>query len=1764
MFAKNIFLNRPHLISFKGLFLSIFLSICCFLLPQNLFADDYYWVGGSGNWSELNHWATSSGGSVFHSSVPDFDDNVIFDANSLNAANNFVNIDVENAVCLNLTFSTIDQNLTFGGSTELQIYAGLTLSPLITFDFNGAIIFEAKNGSHTLITEDKTFACNIDFSGLTCNWVISGRLSCAKSVYVNTHFSTISFGETEIGGDFIFNANGLTTNLNGNTNITEDLYLLGNNLSVASNGTIQCRNTYVYDGSLSLGGSLTSSGELYLSNGSFNSNGHAISFTNCLLNDNCITNLSNSTVNVSNRFSITGTTASLTSANTSLLFSGGTNLLLSAEQVVNFALVSFSNKGTVSCTNSSIQTLSFTQDGTVNGNGNTFGTTIFLKNGKINGSNQYTNLNLTAGYEYQLQESSTQTIANNFNATGNCQAHIILKSGLEGVQANISKSTGSSNVNYAVLQDINFTGGATFLSTSYVNIKNTTGLSGTPQTERTLYWIGGNGNWSDASNWSTASGGAGGECIPSPADHVVFDANSFSATNQEVLINAEQVFCNTIDWTAATNTPGFSNSFENAALHIFGSCRLNQNMNNNFDGQILFRSENAGNEIESNNNQFNADIYFEGEVGEWAQIDDLLVSGKSIHLNKGTFVSNGQEISVKDFFSNKVNYNRSLNIQNSNIKIEDSWNVVNELFTLNATSSHIDMEKENAQMQAGENLIYHNISFISTNSIIAAINGSELTINQLFFAGEGSFNCSESTLQSIVFDGAGTINEADNLFENAEFNANGFFLFNNAFDVLSLASGNTYTFKNGVTQTINTSLTTNGNCNAPITLLSDLEGSVSYIQKLNTDLLVDYIIMKDIEAVAGVNYTANNTTDLGNNPGWTINAVASKDYYWIGGTGDWEDVNHWSFTSGGIGGTVGACLPSQNDNVFFDAQSFSANGQTVSANIEKVTCKNMDWSQIDDQVIFENTVNSEFDIYGSMILSSSLNWNFSGNIFFKGTNDNFQVNTAGNTLTKNATFTGENTQWELLDNLNINEILELKQGEIIGNNLSISAKSFISNTATLSSLMASNSTITLLQSWNTAQDFQFQATNTKLSLPNNYSTFKNTSLNTINFHEIEMDGTNTTFLSNNSKITKLSAYRGSVSGTTTTIDTLHFESNAQINGDVAIEYGVLNGETQIYKNHQFGQMLFHGYTTIYMDNVFETANFYHDANIYSNNTFDTLVFSPDHSYTLASYRTQAVNNFISLKGNSCFKIIIQSGSSGSTSTISLPTGIVEGYALSLHDIQATGGADFYAAGPSVNLGGSAGWTFGSPPGYIYGFTLDSIYLAGETATLSTNTFNTDANTQFNWSTGSTQPSISTTVPGKYTVEVVYNSNPKQCSFTDEINIHFATVKNADCGNNGEIHIASDPGESYSYLWSNGNANASATALAAGEYHVEITNNNSGEKAQRTFTLTGPPQLEGDIVINNRTSCIGTNDGELSIYIAGGTPPYSYTWMDDNSITSLTRNNLAAGSYQIEISDDNNCQNISVEVEVSEPEIMSMNIAGLSNISCFDANDASLSYTANGGTPPYSCEWNNGASSDALHNLSPGEYSIIVTDANECELLYDTIFIEQPIELKADYTIKNPEYWDSNDGSIEIEPSGGTSPYSYYFTNIDGERINKTNALGSGDYILYLSDENQCLLIDTLSLGADYEVKLIIPNTFTPNNDNKNDVFLVKSLSPLSYYSISIRSRWGQKLFESNDIYNSWDGKYKGRVCSPGVYYYQIQYQSRDKIETRNGFLHLFN
>src|SRR5690606_10357399 len=101
----------------KGL---LFYFLLLFIVQ--LHAADYYWVGGSGNWSDINHWATASGGSIKHSIVPGSGDNVIFDANSGLTNSDIVDFPTGNAYCQNMSWVGVTTAPIFRNIDNVKLY----------------------------------------------------------------------------------------------------------------------------------------------------------------------------------------------------------------------------------------------------------------------------------------------------------------------------------------------------------------------------------------------------------------------------------------------------------------------------------------------------------------------------------------------------------------------------------------------------------------------------------------------------------------------------------------------------------------------------------------------------------------------------------------------------------------------------------------------------------------------------------------------------------------------------------------------------------------------------------------------------------------------------------------------------------------------------------------------------------------------------------------------------------------------------------------------------------------------------------------------------------------------------------------------------------------------------------------------------------------------------------------------------------------------------------------------------------------------------------------------------------------------------------------------------------------------------------------------------------------------------------------------------------------------------------------------------------
>ena len=110
----------------------------------------------------------------------------------------------------------------------------------------------------------------------------------------------------------------------------------------------------------------------------------------------------------------------------------------------------------------------------------------------------------------------------------------------------------------------------------------------------------------------------------------------------------------------------------------------------------------------------------------------------------------------------------------------------------------------------------------------------------------------------------------------------------------------------------------------------------------------------------------------------------ATDYYWVGGTGNWSDINRWSLTNGGAGG---AGVPGVNDNTFFTNNSFSSPNQTVTLNIANANCNDMTWTVSANSPNFASSSSANnLNIYGNLaMVSTQGTWTTSMNVYFMGT-----------------------------------------------------------------------------------------------------------------------------------------------------------------------------------------------------------------------------------------------------------------------------------------------------------------------------------------------------------------------------------------------------------------------------------------------------------------------------------------------------------------------------------------------------------------------------------------------------------------------------------------------------------------------------------------------------------------------------------------------------------------------------------------------------------
>jgi len=290
---------------------------------------------------------------------------------------------------------------------------------------------------------------------------------------------------------------------------------------------------------------------------------------------------------------------------------------------------------------------------------------------------------------------------------------------------------------------------------------------------------------------------------------------------------------------------------------------------------------------------------------------------------------------------------------------------------------------------------------------------------------------------------------------------------------------------------------------------------------------------------------------------------------------------------------------------------------------------------------------------------------------------------------------------------------------------------------------------------------------------------------------------------------------------------------------------------------------------------------------------------------------------------------------------------------------------------------------------------------------------------------------------------------------------------ATCGdNNGSISIIVNGGTGpFNYLWSpGGSTDQNPTGLAPGNYSVLITDANSCTGGTPVEVTTPDPILL--TITPSGASCNGLADGSIDLEVSGGTGGYSYDWTGTAS-NSEDPIGLAAGNYEVVVTDADNCT-MAISTVIGEPTPI-MVVFTTTETTCGEDN-GTASLTVTGGAAPYDYEWNNGGSGNTPNptGLEAITYEVIVTDDNDCSVT-ETIVIGEVAPMELSISANDANCNAGMDGSIDLEVTNGTGPFTYAWTNTISTDQDPTG-LSANNYEVEVTDANGCT--ETINIDVD--------------------------------------------------------------------------------------------
>lgn len=322
---------------------------------------------------------------------------------------------------------------------------------------------------------------------------------------------------------------------------------------------------------------------------------------------------------------------------------------------------------------------------------------------------------------------------------------------------------------------------------------------------------------------------------------------------------------------------------------------------------------------------------------------------------------------------------------------------------------------------------------------------------------------------------------------------------------------------------------------------------------------------------------------------------------------------------------------------------------------------------------------------------------------------------------------------------------------------------------------------------------------------------------------------------------------------------------------------------------------------------------------------------------------------------------------------------------------------------------------------------------------------------------------------------------------------------------GTVYTWSKPLVSPANAITGANANSTATKNIS-QHLINKTKNTASAKYTITPSFNGCNGAAFELTVLLRAaiqpnetikhiSCFGHNDGKIATNISGGIPffnqkAYNIQWSGPEGFTANQENieNLKPGSYTLNITDSVGLTYNTV-FEIIEPKKIELSIDSQRHVSCHGGNNGSIHISTSGGTGKHVYNWyKNGVAFSTekdLANLQSGQYTLSVTDENQCEPLIANFLITEPeiLEVNLNSQVNNICFGETN-GSIEVTIQGGTPEYNYNWTGPNDFRSDEKNIsnLAAGEYTLTVTDAAGCIRIFKTEITQNNDLKVEVKST----------------------------------------------------------------------------------